>query len=81
MNATRRNHRPAVREHVHVQSISEINYWCGRLHCTPDELTSAVHAVGTPVDVVREHLADRRTRVRAGTFRRRLGLAPSHRGG
>lgn len=80
MMGKRTTHGPAAREHVRVQSAFEIDYWCKRLHCTAYELTSAVHAVGTPVDVVREHLADRRTREGAGAFRKRLGAGRSHRG-
>ena len=44
---------------VNVHSEAELDFWCGELGCTGDELREAVSAVGESVDDVRLHLSQR----------------------
>lgn len=48
--------RPQDASKINIHEPYEVNYWCGELRCTKEQLIAAVHAVGVSAAAVRKHL-------------------------
>lgn len=62
------NRGPADRARINVNEPYEVQYWTTKFGCTPDELRSAVAAVGVMADAVERHL-----KIRGGLISRNMG--------
>ena len=49
--------RPHDATRINLNQSWELEYWCGALNCTEDELREAVEKVGDSVDAVTKYLA------------------------
>lgn len=56
MEPERREHRIPDTYHINTREKAEIDYWTRRFGVSPEELLSAVSAVGDHEEAVRRHL-------------------------
>jgi hypothetical protein len=56
MSDERKHLAPLDPGRVHLSDPEDLYYWCNELHCTQEELTQAVAAVGSHITAVRDHL-------------------------
>lgn len=56
MSDDRKHLAPLDPGRVHLTDPEDLYYWCRELHCTEDQLTQAVAAVGSHIAAVRERL-------------------------
>lgn len=51
--------RPQDAQRINVHEDYEIQYWCKKFGCTPDQLRAAVQKVGVMADAVEQELKRR----------------------
>jgi Protein of unknown function (DUF3606) len=48
--------RPLDLSRINIQETGEVEYWCHKLQCTPDELIGAVEEVGDSPTAVYKYI-------------------------